>query len=133
MKKILAAASGSASTLLATASAFAQTINLAPPAQALPADTAVTSIPQFIVTFLFVIGIIAAVVFLIYGGIKWILSGGDEKKVEAARNHIIAAVVGLIIIVAAFFIINIVFTILTGKPFSLNNLCIPTIAGGGTC
>lgn len=87
-----------------------------------PAD-----IPQFLITLLFIVGIVIAIVFLIYGGIKWILSGGDSKQVEGARNHIVAAIVGLIIVVGAFFILNFVFAILTGKPFSLENFCIPSL------
>lgn len=88
---------------------------------------AISSIPQFLVTAVFVIGLVIAVVFLIYGGIKWILSGGDSKQVESARNHIVAAIVGLIIVVGAFVIISIVFQILTGQPFDVGNICIPSL------
>lgn len=127
MRKTIGTISGAAATLFASLPAFAQGITLAPPPQALPDTVKVENVPQFIITLLFVVGIIIAIAFLIYGGIKWILSGGDKAGVEAARNHIIAAIVGLIIVIAAFFIINIVFTILTGKPFSLQNLCIPSL------
>ncbi len=101
-------------------------ITLSPPAQAL-GDIPLNNIPQFLITLLFIVGIIIAVVFLIYGGIKWILSGGDSKQVEGARSHIVAAIVGLIIVVGAFVILNIVFTILTGKPFHFGQLCIPSL------
>ena len=87
----------------------------------------IQSIPPFVVTLLFVAGIIIAISFLVFGGIKWVTSGGDKAKVEAARGHIIAAIVGLVIIAAAFFILNIVFTLLTGKTFNLGNLCIPSL------
>lgn len=129
MRKSLGFITGGLSYLLLATSAFAQTIQLSPPVQALgPQGIKLEQVPQFIITLLFVVGIVIAVAFLIYGGIKWILSGGDKTAVEAARNHIIAAIVGLIIVVAAFFIINIVFTLLTGKPFSLSNLCIPSLS-----
>lgn len=84
-------------------------------------------LPTFLITLLFIVGIIIAIVFLIYGGIKWILSGGDSKQVEGARNHIVAAIVGLIIVIGAFFILNFVFAIITGESFSLDNLCIPSL------
>lgn len=95
-----------------------------------PEEINISNLPSFLITLLFIVGVIIAIVFLIYGGIKWILSGGDSKQVEGARNHIVAAIVGLIIVVAAFFILNFVFSIITGKPFSLSNLCIPSLTTG---
>jgi hypothetical protein len=86
------------------------------------------NIPQFIITLLLVVGVLIALIFLIYGGIKWILSGGDKAGVEAARKHIVAAIVGLVIVVAAFFIINVVFTVLgVGSPLSGGTFCIPSL------
>lgn len=129
MKRILALAS-TASLYLATAPiTLAETkFQIDAPSQALPSNTSIASIPQFIVTLLFVVAIIISVVFLIYGGIKWILSGGDSKQVEGARNHIVAAIVGLIIVIGAFVILNLVFTIVTGHSFTFDNLCLPSLA-----
>ncbi len=61
-----------------------------------------------IITAVFVIAILLALGWLIYGGIRWILSQGDKGKVESARNHIIAALIGLIIVFLSYFLINIV-------------------------
>ncbi len=61
-----------------------------------------------VITLLFVIAVVIALAFLIWGGIKWILSGGDKSAVEAARNTIVAAVVGLVIVFLSYFILNIV-------------------------
>jgi hypothetical protein len=47
-----------------------------------------------------VVGIIA-VIMIIYGGFKFITSGGDSTKVTSARNTIIYAVIGLIIVALA--------------------------------
>ncbi|MDP3987569.1 MAG: hypothetical protein Q8P80_00290, partial [Candidatus Levybacteria bacterium] len=55
-----------------------------------------------VITLLFIIAVVVALIFLIYGGIKWIVSGGDKTAVESARNHIIAAIVGLVIAFAAY-------------------------------
>ncbi len=60
------------------------------------------------IEFFLLIAVIIAIFFLIYGGIKWILSGGDKTGVEAARNHIVAAIVGLVIALLAFFILTVV-------------------------
>lgn len=67
-----------------------------------------SSIIQFITTLLFVIATLLALGFLIYGGIKWITSGGDKAGVESARKTITYAIVGLVIAFLAFFIINMI-------------------------
>jgi len=61
-----------------------------------------------VITLLFIVAVVVALIFLIYGGIKWIVSGGDKTAVESARNHIVAAIVGLVIAFAAYFLLNIV-------------------------
>jgi len=60
-------------------------------------------------TALFVIGAVA-VLMLIYGGIRYTISGGDEKAITSAKNTILYAVVGIIIAVLAYAIINFVLT-----------------------
>ena len=42
---------------------------------------------------------------LLAGAMKWVSSGGDEKKTEGARNQIQAALVGLVIIVVVLAVI----------------------------
>jgi uncharacterized membrane protein len=49
-----------------------------------------------------------AVIMLIYGGFKYITSGGDETGAKSARNTIIYAVVGLVIVALAQFIVKFV-------------------------
>jgi hypothetical protein len=61
-----------------------------------------------ILTYLLIAGALVAIIFLIWGGIKWITSGGDKAKVESARNTIIGAIIGLIVVFASFLIINLV-------------------------
>ncbi len=41
-------------------------------------------------------------VFLVWGGIQWILSGGDKAKTEEARSRITAALIGLAVVAAAW-------------------------------
>lgn len=78
-----------------------------------------------IITFAFIFAIMIALAFLIWGGIKWVTSGGEKGGVEEARNHVIAAVVGLIIVFLSYFIINLVVYFFTGK--SLNTIDIPQL------
>ncbi|MCB9801833.1 MAG: hypothetical protein H6774_01970 [Pseudomonadales bacterium] len=46
-------------------------------------------------------------VYLIWGGIEWITSGGDKGKTESARNKITAAIIGLIILAASYALLRI--------------------------
>lgn len=60
------------------------------------------------ITILFILATILSLFFLVFGGIKWITSGGDKTQVESARNWIVAAVVGLVITFLSYFILNFV-------------------------
>ena len=71
-----------------------------------------------------VIAAVVALLFLIWGGFKWITSGGDKAKVQAARETIIAAIVGLIVAFLAYFILTIVLGLFG---ISLSNLTIPSL------
>jgi hypothetical protein len=48
---------------------------------------------------------------LILGGLKWVMSEGDQKAVEAARNQITNALIGLAIVFAAFAIMKLIGTV----------------------
>lgn len=73
-----------------------------------------------ILNIAFIVVVLIALAFLIYGGIKWITSGGDKGGVEAARNMIVAALVGLVIAFLSYFILQIVFS-LFGLDFNSGN------------
>lgn len=46
--------------------------------------------------------------FVLWGGLKWLTSEGDKKKVEEARTTIIYSVIGLVVIILSFLIINVI-------------------------
>ena len=71
----------------------------------LNANTITTAIPNFL-SILLVLAVILAIIFLVWGGVKWIMAGGDKAAIESARAMIIGAIVGLILAFAAFFIFN---------------------------
>ena len=58
-------------------------------------------------TILYIVGIIA-VIMLICGGVKYVISGGDAKKVTDAKNTVLYAIIGLVIAFLAYAIINFV-------------------------
>ena len=62
-------------------------------------------------TVLYIVGIIA-VVMLIVGGIKYLLSGGDSKKVTDAKNTVLYAIIGLVVCFLSFAIVNFVISAL---------------------
>jgi hypothetical protein len=79
---------------------------------------------QAVIVFLIVLAVIIALMYLLYGGIKWITSRGEKAEVESARNHIMAAIVGLVVVFVAIFIVTLVMSIFGIK---LSNLTLPTI------
>lgn len=57
---------------------------------------------------LFTVAVILSLIFIIWGGISWITSGGEKEGLEKARKKIIYAIIGLVVTLSAFFIVNIV-------------------------
>jgi predicted permease len=59
--------------------------------------------------FSLIVGIVA-VIMIIYGGFRYITSGGDSGRVGTAKNTLIYAIIGLIIVALAQFIVHYVLT-----------------------
>ena len=60
------------------------------------------------VTTVIVIAGLLTFLYLVWGGIEWLTSGGDKDKYEAARNRITAALIGLAIISASWAIMQLI-------------------------
>jgi hypothetical protein len=56
------------------------------------------------VAIVVLVAIVCAVLFIVWGGVMLILSGGKDEKVKPAINSIRYSVIGLIVIVIALFI-----------------------------
>ena len=56
---------------------------------------------------LFIIGAIA-VIMIVIGGLRYVLSGGDSSQITAAKNTILYAVIGLIVAIFAWAIVDFV-------------------------
>ena len=61
------------------------------------------------------LGTIAAVVFIVYGALRMVVSFGSESNFGAARKIITSAIIGLAIILCGWLIVNTFFHILTGN------------------
>lgn len=81
------------------------------PAELVGADGVFTKITN---TVLYAVGIIS-VIMLIYGGLRYVISGGDSKKVTDAKNTIMYAIIGLIISILAYAIVNFVINAVGGE------------------
>lgn len=45
---------------------------------------------------------VAFLILVIYGGITWMLAGGDKEKVTSAKKILTNAVVGIVVVIAAY-------------------------------
>lgn len=81
-----------------------------------------------LVTLVFVVAGIIALFYLIWGGIKWLISGGDKSNIETAQGHIVASIIGLVIIFVSFVVLNIIWNFFFHT--SLTNIVLPSINGG---
>lgn len=70
------------------------------------------------------LGSVMVLLYLIWGGIEWVTSGGDKGKTEAARNKITNAIIGLIVMASSVAIVMLVQRFL--------GVCFLKFAGG-TC
>ncbi|MCL4390153.1 MAG: hypothetical protein M1484_02650 [Patescibacteria group bacterium] len=66
---------------------------------------------------------IVTLIFLIYGSIRFVLSRGDPKALEAAQKTMTYAVLGMALVVGSFFVVNIITTTL-GLPNILEQFTI---------
>ena len=79
-------------------------------------------------TILYIVGVIA-VIMLIIGGIKYVVSGGDAKKVTDAKNTVLYAIIGLVICFLAFAIVNFVISALPSSEASKQSAMLLSLFG----
>src|SRR4051794_31871760 len=70
------------------------------------AEGSIGKIASNIVNLFSVVVGAVAVIMIIYGGFRYITSGGSSERVGAAKNTLIYAIIGLIIVVLAQFIVH---------------------------
>ena len=68
---------------------------------------AATKVGNVINIILLILGIMA-VIMIIYGGFRYVLSNGDEAGVKSGRNTILYAVIGLIVAIMSYGIVSFV-------------------------
>lgn len=75
---------------------------------------------------LFIIGGIS-VIMIVIGGLRYVISGGDAKQVDAAKNTILYAIIGIIVALLAYAAVNFVTGAFTNADGSTTSL-----TGGGS-
>jgi len=89
-------------SLAAATPAYAQTGTISVPK---PPQFKIEDLGLFVSRAINIALMIAAIlvfVYLVWGGIQWITSGGDKGKTEEARSRITAALIGLAVVAAAW-------------------------------
>lgn len=56
---------------------------------------------------IFLVGAIA-VIMLIFGGLQYVISNGDAKRVEGAKNTILYSIIGIVIAILAYAVVGFV-------------------------
>jgi hypothetical protein len=93
--------------VLSPAAALAQGLDFVEPPQGTAQGNLVDAV-IFILNGLLIVAALAAVVFIIIGGIQFIFSQGNEDQAATAKNTILFAVIGLIVIGLAAALVNFV-------------------------
>ena len=113
MKKIVSSVGASTIMLLSSFSpVLAQKINLkdAAPSPSV-ANASIERLISVVISLLIVAASVIFFLWLVLGGIKWIMSGGDKTKTEEARSQITAALIGLVIVFSAWAIAQLIVTV----------------------
>jgi len=63
------------------------------------------------IELLILLALILCIVFIVWGGINWIMSEGDKQRLNQARQKVLFAVIGLIVVFLAFAIISFIFQV----------------------
>src|SRR3972149_5334420 len=79
-----------------------------------------TGLVQALINITLVGAGLIAFFWLLYGGVQWILAGGDKEGTEKARKRITAALIGLVIVFSVFALFALVQAFLGLDLLSLN-------------
>ena len=68
----------------------------------------VWTLARQIINWILIAAGIIAIGFIIFAGIRYVTSGGDQEKVKKAKNTLLYAIIGLLIAALAMIIVNLV-------------------------
>lgn len=83
---------------------------------------------NIVATLIILIGLLF-LIYLIFGALKYLTAGGDDKAIQSAKNMITNAGVGITLAVGSFFIVDIVGEVLGFNSGTLTGILTPRITG----
>lgn len=104
---------------------------VSPPVAGIPSDPQVfinkligTGIQSFLL-----IAAIALLIFMLWGALDWITSGGEKEKVSKAQNKITNAVIGMVLVIVMLTVYQVIITQVLGLKNIMNGwqYIIPTL------
>jgi uncharacterized membrane protein YidH (DUF202 family) len=70
----------------------------------------------FLIQIVFLVAGLAALVYLLWGALDWLMSEGQKEKLSKAQSKIVNAIIGLLLVVVAFTVFSFMMgTVLGGK------------------
>jgi hypothetical protein len=78
-------------------------------------DTTLSETAKKIIDVALYVAAIIAVIFIIYGGYRYIFSAGSEEGAKAGRQTLFNALIGLAIIVLSYIIVQVVYKFLVNQ------------------
>jgi len=81
-----------------------------------PGQTNVNSVVKTVINILSLVVGIVAVIMVIIGGLKYVISSGDSSNINSAKNTILYALIGLVIVALAQVIVRFTFNSVTKLP-----------------
>ncbi len=128
LQKIITLTSSVATVLaISPATVFAEvTLKPTDPNYAQLGDVSTQGVVSFVINGVLVLAGLFAFIFLLWGGVQWIMAGGDKEGTEKARKRITSALVGLAIVFSAYAIAFLVKSVFGVDVLKFN---IPSIVG----
>jgi hypothetical protein len=96
--------------LFAPILASAQGSVIPQPFNAIPGTTSTnfSTIARMIIYILLGVTGLIAVLFIIYGGFRYITSAGNDETAESAKKTIINAIIGLVVVILSYVIVTVI-------------------------
>lgn len=68
--------------------------------------TEIENLIRRVAQFFLIIGVIIAVIYIIWGGVRWMMAGGAEDKIKTAKTQIWSGVWGALVVIAVSLILQ---------------------------
>jgi hypothetical protein len=73
-----------------------------------------------VVNYAYIVAPVITVAFIMLGGLRYIMAGGNKEKADKARATVTNAVIGLVVILVSFLIVDQVFRVMGANRDILN-------------